>query len=214
MKRLLPIPLFILALAFFTACAADGVRRPSDADEISAFEQISRMLIELTDYRAVATVEYHSNKGVNTYETIQFARITGEYRVEVTGPPHVAGSTTASNGQQIMQFNSRVNGQVHVMQQESPERSEIFLTSFIRNYLQSPEVSVSVSDMDEGLRTVLEATVPGNHPYLAIQKLWVDNTTLLPVKLVIFDPDGAERVVVTYHVFEYNVELDDALFSL
>lgn len=205
----------LLALMLITtACAAEGLRGPADADEITAFEQIQRKLIEMQDFRAIATVEYHSNKGVNTYETVQHARITGEYRVEVTAPPHVSGSVTASDGHQIIQFNNRVNGRVNLMTGESPERSEILLTSFIKNYLQSEEVSVSVADMDEGIRTVLEATVPGSHPYLATQKLWVDNNTLLPVKLVIFDPDGAERVVVTYHVFEYNVTLDDALFTL
>jgi len=181
---------------------------------MSVFEQIQQKLVRLESYRAVATVEYRSNKGNNSYETIQHARITGEYRVEVTNPPHVAGSVTTSDGQQIFQFNSRVNGRVSLMVQETPERSEIFLTSFIRNYLQSQEVSVSVADMDEGVRTVLEAVVPGSHPYLATSRLWVDNTTFLPVKLIIFDQDGAERIIVTYHVFEYNIPLDDALFTL
>ena len=207
------LTLFMLMLVI-TACSVGGLRGPADAQEISAFEQIQRKLMEMQDFRAIATVEYHSNKGVNVYETIQHARMTGEYRIEVTAPAHVAGSVTASDGRQILQFNSRVNGRVSLTIQETPERSEIFLTSFIRNYLQSEEVSVSVADMDEGVRTVFEATVPGGHPYLATQRLWVDNETLLPVKLIIFDPDGAERVVVTYHVFEYNVTLDDAIFTL
>jgi outer membrane lipoprotein-sorting protein len=71
-----------------------------------------------------------------------------------------------------------------------------------------------VADMDEGVRTVLEASVPGNHPYLTLARLWVDNTTMLPVKMVIFDPDGAERILITYHAFEMNVALEDALFSM
>jgi len=202
----------ILVLA--TGCGDGGGFRNPNAEEMSVFEQIQQKLIRLESFRAVATVEYRSNKGNNAYETIQHARITGEYRVEVTNPPHVAGSVTTSDGQQIFQFNSRVNGRVSLMVQETPERSEIFLTSFIRNYLQSQEVSVSVADMDEGVRTVLEAVVPGNHPYLATSRLWVDNTTFLPVKLIIFDQDGAERIIVTYHVFEYNIPLDDALFTL
>ena len=212
-KKLFAISI-LLVLVLTTACSAGGLRGPANTEEISAFEQIQRKLVEMQDFRAIATVEYHSNKGSNVYETIQHARISGEYRVEVTGPQHVSGSVTASDGQQIVQFNSRVSGRVSLLTHESPERSEILLTSFIRNYLQSEEVSVSVADMSEGLRTVFEAVVPGDHPYLATQKLWVDNTTLLPVKLVIFDADGAERVVVTYHVFEYNVTLDDALFTL
>ena len=208
--------IIILALALFavTGCASEELRGPADAEEISAFEQIQRKLIGLESYRAIATVEFHSNKGVNVYETIQHARISGEYRIEVTNPAHVAGSVTAFDGGQIFQFNSRVNGRVSLMVQETPERSEIFLTSFIRNYLQSEEVSVSVAAMDEGVRTVLEATVPGNHHYLAISRLWVDNETLLPVKLVISDQDGADRIVVTYHVFEHNIPLDDALFTI
>jgi outer membrane lipoprotein-sorting protein len=68
--------------------------------------------------------------------------------------------------------------------------------------------------MDEGVRTVLEAVVPGEHPYLSTARLWVDNESLNPVRLVIFDRDGAERIIVTYHVFERNVELNDSLFSL
>ena len=203
-----------MVLVFVTACGAGGTRGPANADEISAFERIQRMLFELQSYRAIATVEYRSNKGVNTYETVQHARITGEYRIEVTAPEHVAGSVTTSDGRQIHQFNSRVNGRVSLMVQETPERSEIFLTSFIRNYKQSEEVSVSVADMDEGVRTVLEANVPGNHPYLSVARLWVDNEALLPVKLIIFDADGAERIVVTYHVFEYNVILEDSLFTV
>ena len=197
-----------------SACGSSATRGPANSEEMSAFEQIQRKLIEMQNYRAIATVEFHSNKGVNVYETTQHAKVTGEYRIEVTAPAHVAGSVTASDGAQIFQFNSRVGGRVSLLVQETPERSEIFLTSFVKNYLQSEEISVSVSDMDEGLRTVLEAPVPGAHHYLAIARLWVDNETFLPVKMIVFDQDGAERIVVTYHVFEFNVEMDDGLFSL
>jgi outer membrane lipoprotein-sorting protein len=204
----------LLAFGVFTACGSDELRGFSDEEEVSASVRVQRMLMELNDFRAIATVEYRSNKGTNTYETIQHARMTGEYRVEVTAPEHVSGSVTASDGRQIFQFNSRVNGAVSLMVQETPERSEIFLTSFIKNYLQCSEISVSVSDMEDGVRTVLEATVPGEHPYLSIARLWVDNTTLVPVQLVIFDKDGAQRIIVTYHVIEINVGLQDELFSL
>jgi len=215
-RKLATLTVLLLTISLLlSACGTgDGLRGPADAAEISAFEQITRMLFEMQSYRAIATVEYRSNKGSNVYETVQHARITGEYRIEVTAPEAVSGSVTVSDGRQIQQFNSRVNGRVSLMVQETPERSEIFLTSFIRNYKQSEDVSISVTDMDEGVRTVLEATIPGNHPYLAIARLWVDNETLLPVKLVIFDADNSERVIVTYHVFEYNVVLDDGLFTI
>ena len=214
MRRIFLAVIMAFVLLFATACGTQGLRGPANEEEINTFEQILLKLTEMQDFRAIATVEYHSNKGINVYETVQHARITGEYRVEVTAPENVAGSVTASDGRQIFQFNSRVNGRVSLQVNETPERSEIFLTSFVRNYLQCDEISVSVADMEQGLRTVLEATVPGGHPYLAISRLWVDNETLLPVKLVVFDQDDAVRIVVTYHVFEFNVALDDGLFSL
>ena len=209
------ILLMIAVTLAITACGSqDELRGLANTEEVSTFEQILRSLVDMQNFRAIATVEFHSNKGVNIYETTQHARVSGEYRVEVTGPANVAGSVTAFDGQQIIQFNSRVNGRVSMQVQETPERSEIFLTSFIKNYLQSDNISVRVSDMNEGLRTVFEATVPGGHHYLSFSRLWVDNSTLLPVKLIIFDQDGAERIVVTYHVFEFNVDLDDALFTV
>jgi len=88
------------------------------------------------------------------------------------------------------------------------------LTTFVQNYLHCSQISVSVADMEEGLRTILEATVPGSPPYLAISCLWVDNETLFPVELVVFDQDDAMRIIVTYHVLELNVNLDDGHFTL
>ena len=214
LKKISVTLLLFAVLAFLVGCQSDGLRGPSNASEVSISEQIHRMLFDLQSFRAVATVEYRSNRGVNIYETIQHARITGEYRVEVTGPTDVAGSVTTNNGQQILQFNNRVNGRVSLAVQETQERSEILLTSFILNYKTCQDVSVSVADMDEGVRTVLEANIPGNHPYLSTSKLWVDNETLLPVKLIIFDTNGTERIVVTYQIFEYNIVLEDNLFTV
>jgi outer membrane lipoprotein-sorting protein len=42
----------------------------------------------------------------------------------------------------------------------------------------------------------------------------VDNDTLKPAKLIVYDPDGAERIIVTFTAFDYNPELDDSLFSV
>lgn len=194
-----------------TACIGKGERK---AQEQNAYEKIQQTLVDLKSYRCRATVEYKANKGSNSYETLQHSRITGEYRVEVTGPDKVSGSVTCSNGTNIYQYSTKANGRVSLLGKETQERSEIFLTSFIKNYLKSQAVSITVANMGEGQCTVLEATIPGEHPYLATEKLWMDNETLKPVKLVIYDPDGAERVIVTYSSFEYNVDLDDSLFTI
>ena len=182
--------------------------------EPTTYQKVQEFLTNLQTYRTVATVEYISNKGSNSYETIQHGRISGEYRIEITGPDNLAGHVTSSDGQHIYQFNTRVNGRVSILARESKERSEIFLTSFIKNWQASQTTSVAVTNLNEGQFTVLEAIIPGEHPYLTTQFLWICNETLLPTKLVIQDPNGTDRVIVTYHNFEYNVELGDALFTV
>ncbi|MDR3240419.1 MAG: hypothetical protein LBT44_10105 [Clostridiales bacterium] len=180
----------------------------------NAYEKIQSQLVNMQSYECSATVEYKSNKGSNVYDTVQRCRITGEYRIEVTGPEKVAGNITLTDGKTIYQYNTRISGKVAVSTRESQERSEIFLTSFIKNYLKSNEVSISAAKMSDAPCTVLEAQVPGGHPYLSSEKLWVDNQTRKPLKMIVYDPQGSERIIVTYKTFEYNVNLDDTIFKV
>ena len=168
----------------------------------------------MQSYEAEATVTYISNKTTHTYETKQQCKITGEYRIEVTGPERVAGNVTINDGKTITQFNTKVAGRISIGTTEAVERSELFLTSFVKNYVRSQEVSVAAASIEGNPTTVLEARIPGEHPYMATQKLWVDNETLKPVKLVIYDVSGVERIVVTYNSFEYNVRLSDEIFRV
>ncbi len=179
-----------------------------------SYEKIQEKLTTMQTYKSEATVEYISNKGSTIYDTLQYCKATGEYRVEVVNPPSASGSVTLSDGKTITQFNPKISGKVIVGTKESLERSEIFVTSFLKNYNKSSEVSISVGKFDNGDCTVLEAVIPGDHPYLRTEKLWLDNATLKPVKLVVYDPDGVERIVVTFKSFEYNILLDDTLFKI
>lgn len=208
-KRFLLLILFVLIFA--AGCRVKTVGEMSNAP--TTLEKIHARLLALETYQSVATIAYKSNKGTNVYETFKQCRIDGKYRIEVTGPSHVAGNVTISDGKIITQLNPRISGQVSVGVRENPERSEIFLTSFIRNYFASAEVSVSVGNFGDGRATVLETAIPGNHPYLATGRLWVDNATLDPVKLVIYDVDMSERIIVNFTTFEYNIPLDDSLFT-
>ena len=204
----------LLAAVLLVAAAGCGNSGGEKLKDQSTYEKIQNMLVNLTSFKSDASVEYKSNKGSNTYETTQQCKITGEYRIEVTGPKKVAGNVSISDGKTISQFNTNISGRVSITTKENQERSEILLTNFIKNYLNSQEVSISVANIATNQCTVLEASIPGNHPYIASEKLWIDNTTLKPVQLIIYDPQGSERIVVTYKTFDYNVELGDSLFKV
>jgi outer membrane lipoprotein-sorting protein len=206
-KRLTAAGVLAAVMFGLFGCQLSGPR--SDA---GAYEKIQKRLIELTSYKSSGTVTYISNKNSHTYDVNQYVKASGEYRIEVTGPAKVAGNTTVCDGRTIAQYNERVQGKIILGTKDAPERYEILLTNFVKNYVKSQEASVSAANMDAGVCTVLEASIPGENPYMSSEKLWVDNVTQTPVKLVIYDPSGGERVVVTFAAFEYNAELDPSLF--
>ncbi len=180
----------------------------------SSYQKINNMLVNLKSYKCAANVKYISNKNTIEYKTIQYCKSDGKYRIEIISPENSAGNITLSDGKAIYQYNLKINGRVSVTHKENMERSEIFLTSFIRNYSKSLETSVSVANMDKSKCTVLEAKIPGEHPYLSSEKLFIDNKTQKPLELVIYDKDNSERIIVSYEEFEYNIDLKDSLFKM
>ena len=182
--------------------------------EKTPLEKIVDKLQKMDSFQAEATVKYISNNKTNTYLTSQTAKSSGEYRIEVLEPVIVAGNITVFDGKIISQYNKNTGGKISMGTSESMERFEILLTSFAANYFSSAEVSVLTANVQGGGQTVLEAVIPGGHKYLAAEKLWVDNTTLQPLELIIYGDDGAERIIVSYKSFEYDVKLDKGIFSV
>lgn len=180
----------------------------------STMEKIQKQLTELNSYECTAKLTRISNKGENVYQTKQYFKITGEYRLELTAPEKVKGNFTVYDGKQVCQYNPRIGGRVVAEVPPDKARNELFLGQFLKNYMQSEGVSVATAQFDDSNCTVLEAVVPGDDKYLASEKLWVDNKTLEPVKFVIYDQEGTERYIVEYDSFTYNAAIEDTLFKM
>lgn len=191
-----------------------GCEKKQADKEISTMEKIQQQLLNMQNYACVATVEHISNKNTKTYEMKQFCKKTGEYRLEMLAPENVEGIVTTYNGKTICQYNPRVAGQIKKDIESSAYVDEMLLMAFIRNYLQSEETAVTTLKFDSSKCTVLEAIIPGEHKYLATQKLWVDNELLIPKQLIIYDKEQKERVKVTYNEFKFNAQLEDKIFDI
>lgn len=212
MKKIAILTLLIGIINLLVAC--NQVVEELPPPDQTTYEKINNKLAQLVSYRSEATVKYISNKGENEYITLQQVKSSGHYRIEVLGPDNVAGNITVSNNDTIYQYNKNVNGRVSIGTDDTKERTQILLTSFVKNYFATNNESIQTASLDDPRVTVLTATVSGNHPYIATQELWVNNDTLTPIQLIIKDNNNEERVVVTYNTFEYNMYLDDTLFQL
>ncbi len=228
MKKFFKAGIVISLLLATTSCAKENVEDNQQMEsnvesteegeqdtKESVYDTINDMLINIEDYEAVAEIKYISNKNEKTYLTNQKARITGEYKIEVIGPEDVSGTITIYDGDVIYQYNPKNSGEVYMSTEDTAERSELFLTSFIANYMKSMESAVQVGNFDNNSDvTVFETTIPGEHPYINNEKLIVDNKTYKPLELIIFDADNKERIIITFKDFVYNPSIPDSEFEV
>lgn len=206
MKKYLSLFLSFSLLFTIAACSRE--------EPLSELESIQKQLAEMQGYTCTATLTRTNERGEQTYETKQYCKSTGEYRLELTAPENVAGNYTVFDGERICQYNPRLDSSIIRDIPESQHRNELFLSQFIQNYMQSEGVSVETAALDESRCIVLEAIIPGNDAALASEKLWVDRESLLPVRFVIYDAEGEERYSMDYSSFEFDPQFDDALFTI
>ena len=206
MKRILSLFLSFTLLFIITACAKE--------EPMTELESIQKQLTEMEGYTCTATLTRTSYRGEQSYETKQYYKSTGEYRLELTAPETVAGNYTVFDGERICQYNPRLDSSIIKNVPESQHRNELFLGQFIANYMQSEGVSVEAAALDDTRCIVLEAVIPGNDSALSTEKLWVDRETQLPVRFMIYDTEGKERYRTEYTSFAYNPQFDESLFTI
>ena len=206
MKRILSLFLSFTLLFIITACAKE--------EPMTELESIQKQLTEMEGYTCTATLTRTSHRGEQSYETKQYYKSTGEYRLELTAPETVAGNYTVFDGERICQYNPRLDSSIIKNVPESQHRNELFLGQFIANYMQSEGVSVEAAALDDTRCIVLEAVIPGNDSALSTEKLWVDRETQLPVRFMIYDTEGKERYRTEYTSFAYNPQFDESLFTI
>lgn len=214
MKHKLYIFFIILVTLFFIITIFKTTLHNSvSVSSNSSYPDVTKMLLNLDTYALSGKVTYISNNDKTTYDILQYAKKDGTYRIELI-QENGSKLTTIYDTKTIFQFTNNASDIVNITTTENSERSEIFITKFMENYENSKDVSVCVSNINDSVCTVLEATIPGGHHYFASEKLFINNETLTPVKLIIYDSDNLERIIVEFDQFVANPTLDEKIFSV
>ncbi len=206
MKKAISICLSLFLLFGLAGCQKE--------EALSELETIQKQLTEMEGYYCTATLTRTSNKGETVYGTKQYAKSTGEYRLELTSPENVAGNYTVFDGKRICQYNPKLDNKLVKDVPESQHRNELFLGQFIKNYLKSEGVGVEAAALDESQCIVMEAVIPGSDSALASEKLWVDRETFLPKRFVLYDTNGQECYRLDFEEFVYNPDFEEELFKI
>jgi outer membrane lipoprotein-sorting protein len=196
------IMLFLIITAVITAiCGCEK----ADGDN---YQKIQKSLMEMTAYKCESDIKYITQKGETSYSAVQYALKDGKYRVETTSPEKLKGVTIVYDGNLMWQYNPVSDSKLSV--KSSGKKPQLILFTFLDNMVKSRETDVET----EKPETVFEASIPGENKLEYSEKLWVNNETGLPVKMIIYDKDGNERMIVSYKSFEFNPNIDEKIFTL
>lgn len=198
--------IFMLLLIALVGCAKTG--------ENNDYATIQEKMINMETYASEGNVTYISNKGETTYGVIQLAKKDGKYILKTTTPENVAGNIILFDGNIVWQYNPKLDSKISVGEKDKMERKEISIFTFLENHIKSKDIALQTANMEDELYTILEAKIPGGNKFFATEKLWINNKTKLPEKLVIYDTDNKERVIFNITKFEYNKELNDEMFKI
>ena len=205
-KRIIGL-LFIFISVSLCGCMGVKGKDPKAGD-------VQDKIINMESYACYARVSQIDHEKTNTYETQQVYQMDGQYKVEVIKPDHLAGLTTICDGQQIIQYHPKLEQSKRSQLGANNFRNQMFLGTFVQNYLQSEEVSIQVQNIETSLTTVLEAIIPGGSEHMSTQRVWIDQKTLKPVQMSIYNKDNKETIKIEFLEFIYDPKIDQSIFAV
>ncbi len=176
------------------------------------YASVQDKLMNMQSYRADTQITYISSNETTTYKAIQSAVNDGKYKLVTYYPENFKNCSVLFDGKMIWQYNPNVEKKININSQDKPERSQLILFSFMENYVKSQNTTVATASNDGSEYTVLEAEIQNGNKFLTKEKLWVDNEQMQPSKLIIYDENDKERIILTFNSFEYNCQFDENEF--
>lgn len=197
MKKLI----FVLVLLMLCGCGK------------TQYKSVQETLAGLESYKAETEVTYFSNKGKTIYNMDIVAQSDGKYKMTIKAPEEFKGCSVMYDGNTIWQYNPNLpNNKISVSPKDKASRREILLFGFLKNHIENNEGKVAQGNLEENKCTVFEAEIKDGGSLFKKEKLWVNNETKLPERLVIYSEDNREIVVENFIKCEYNTHIDKNFF--
>ena len=204
--KILKKGIFVLSLFALVGCSK--IVKNDD------YPTIQEKMINMETYSSSGNVTYISNKGQTSYNINQYVKKDGKYILKTNTPEDFAGNIILFDGNILWQYNPKLDSKISVGEKDKMERKEISLFSFLENHTKSQDIAMETANIDDEMYTILEAKIPGGNKFFDSEKLWINNKTKSPEKLVIYDTEGKERIILEIKEFEYNPNFEDEMFKI
>lgn len=194
--------LILLMLFLLASCSREEkkIRDP--------FESIKSKLSKMESYTAEATVELYYNKFDTSFTVFQFYS-KGKFRLEVFEKEEQPDKIVVYDGKRSYVYFRKVD-QIFVAENEKEIPLFSMISSFAKNYFEAGgEIEKKVLD-NSYLVTV---PIPERNVVMYKEEMIFSKKDLIPVELRIFDINNELFAKITYKDFQYNLKLQDDLFS-
>lgn len=168
----------------------------------------------MESYCTKAHIAYINNKGTDEFDATYYATKDGKYRMEITSPEDYNGNVIMFDGKMVWSYNPSIEQKITVDAPDKPQRHELVLFTFIENYVKCQNTAVQSANLDDSLCTVLEAEIPGGNDFFTTEKLCINNETQNPQRLVIYDKEKNEKIIVDFTDFQYNYKIENDKFTI
>ena len=157
---------------------------------------------DLKQYEADVTVTFLKDKQPNEVKMKQIAKVDGTYEMTILAPEHMQNVKIICDGHKVTEYYPSTNQSVE--QEMSVAQNEILLTSFATRYLTNENIKKQEVQLDGKKMITYEMPIDGNFRYLSKEKIWLEEKSLKPVQMVLYDEEGNITIEVIYNEFKYN----------
>ena len=157
----------------------------------------------MPSYTANCSVTVFSNKNTNTYNLqIIYDNSERRYRIDYDNMSIILGTANAQIKKDSTIMSAPVNNSYML----------ILPDMFFKSYYVGENASVAVDSATTGT-TLLECEIVNPPVWANTMKLWIDNKTLLPRTMKVYDKDFNEKINIEYDKFEIINIIDKSLFE-
>lgn len=165
-----------------------------------SIEEIEEYILNISSYKAKIEVTVTSNKNENKYLLTQEFLKPNIAKQVVEEPSNIKGVTTINDGNNLTVFNSNLNLTQIYENYEYLNNNCLWINSFIEDYSKSDEKNIK----SENSEIIMETKVENDNKYIQYKKLYLDDKTYKPTKLLVQD---VNKKTLVYILFK-EIELD------
>lgn len=181
--------------------------------EADGYLKVNRMFSGLKSYTVDAEIIVRGNLASENYKVRQYFKYPDRYRLEVISPSDKTGKVTVCDGERLYIYHPAIDQTYVIEKYREVEEGYMFPGYFAKNLFTGEDAVYGTVKSGADKYISIRAGIPGGNNYRRWQTIYIDSSTINPVKMELLDKDQNAAVTIIYKNFIYNAKIDEKLFA-